>query len=277
MNRDNVRPPARSVANLEFHHSTDQVNHVARKVVSELERKQIRAVNGGAAGFPMECPLPGCSRPTARVPVTDLDTLVTDMRSALSRFVLCRAIGIPVLLLTSAVNVCAVHPVAQLNESSESAKHALDRATGKALQGDVTSAVKILLDVPASEYSSEDMEWRSCMIDRLAHETQHFADKYNFGKLEPWEMEYRAKLTELTLAVSTQDSTLQRICENRSQVKDSAHAYANFQVVRGLEQLLGPTRPNICGPSGSKGQALRDAAKARLFADSEERKRSKPR
>jgi len=341
------------------------------------------------------------------------------------------------------VNVCAVHPVAQLNESSESAKHALDRATGKALQGDVTSAVKILLDVPASEYSSEDMEWRSCMIDRfgrsskvvelsindpwiaelakiylvywrrsmtkafdraaagrelenavsrladrslrnngdfdkveeeiatragahgfhallgvtapfhelmlwrkqtvqdrqvhlpegpysvrvtlledfalrgwgfyatcgrrstggwateeglfavvpaykslddetflvrfLAHETQHFADKHNFGKLEPWEMEYRAKLTELTLAVSTQDSTLQRICENRSQVKDSAHAYANFQVVRGLEQLLGPTRPNICGPSGSKGQALRDAAKARLFADSEERKRSKPR
>jgi Fe-S-cluster-containing hydrogenase component 2 len=54
MNRDNVRPPVRSVANLEFHHSTDQVNHVARKVVSELERKQIRAVNGGAAGFPME-------------------------------------------------------------------------------------------------------------------------------------------------------------------------------------------------------------------------------
>lgn len=54
MNRDNVRPPARSVANLEFHHGTDHVNHVARKIVSELERKQVRAINGGAAGFPME-------------------------------------------------------------------------------------------------------------------------------------------------------------------------------------------------------------------------------
>ena len=378
-----------------------------------------------------------------RVLVTDPGTLVSDMRSAQPQFVLSRIIAVPVLLLAFAVNVFAVHPVAQLNESTQAAKHAVDCATGKALQGDVTSAVKILLDVPASEYSSEEMEWRSCMVDRfgrsgkvvelsidnpwiaeiaeiylvywrrsmtkpsdrvdaerklesavsrlaglslrndgdfdkveeeiatrarahgfhallgvtapfhelmlwrkqtvqdrqvhlpegpysvkvtllddfalrgwgfyatcgrrstggwateeglfavvpaykslddetflvrfLAHETQHFADKHNFGKLEPWEMEYRAKLTELTQAVSTQDSTLQRICENRSQVKDSAHAYANFQVIRDLEQLLGPTRPNICGPSGSKGQVLRDAAKAKLLADSEARKRSKTR
>jgi len=378
-----------------------------------------------------------------RVIVTDLGPLVSDTRSAQARSVLCRAIAIPVLLLVSAANMLAAHPVAQLNGKTESAKDAVDRATGKALQGDVNSAVKILLDEPASEYSSEDMEWRSCMIDRfgraskvvelsindpwiaelaktylvywrrsmtkafdrvaaerelvnavsrlaarplrtngdfdkveeeiairagahgfhallgvtapfhelmlwrkqtvqdrqvhlpegpysvrvtlledfalrgwgfyatcgrrstggwateeglfavvpaytslddetflvrfLAHETQHFADKHNFGKLEPWEMEYRAKLTELTQAVSTQDSTLQRICENRSQVKDSAHAYANFHVVRDLEQLLGPTRSNICGPSGHKGQALRDAAKVKLFADSEARKRSKPR
>jgi ferredoxin len=54
MNRDNVRPPARSVANVEFHHGTDRINDVAQKVVSALEQRQIRAVNGGAAGFPME-------------------------------------------------------------------------------------------------------------------------------------------------------------------------------------------------------------------------------
>lgn len=54
MNRENIRTPARSIANLEFHHTTDEVNKVARKIVATLERAGIRAINGGAAGFPME-------------------------------------------------------------------------------------------------------------------------------------------------------------------------------------------------------------------------------
>jgi Fe-S-cluster-containing hydrogenase component 2 len=53
-NRENLRTPARSVANLEFHHTTDLTNEVARKVVAILERGGVRAINGGAAGFPME-------------------------------------------------------------------------------------------------------------------------------------------------------------------------------------------------------------------------------
>jgi ferredoxin len=53
MNREPIRSPARSVANLEFHHSGDQVNEVARKVVAALERHGVRAVNP-AMGFPME-------------------------------------------------------------------------------------------------------------------------------------------------------------------------------------------------------------------------------
>jgi len=54
MNRENIRTPARSVANLEFHHSVDEVNEVARRIVSALEGAGVRAINGGAAGFPME-------------------------------------------------------------------------------------------------------------------------------------------------------------------------------------------------------------------------------
>lgn len=54
MNRENIRTPARSIANLEFHHTTDETNEAARKIVAELERIGVRAVNGGAAGFPME-------------------------------------------------------------------------------------------------------------------------------------------------------------------------------------------------------------------------------
>jgi len=53
MNRDNVRSPARSVANSEFHHTGDEVNDVARRITAALERAGIRALNP-AMGFPME-------------------------------------------------------------------------------------------------------------------------------------------------------------------------------------------------------------------------------
>ena len=53
MNREPIRSPARSVANLEFHHTGEHVNEVARKIVATLERQDVRAVNP-AMGFPME-------------------------------------------------------------------------------------------------------------------------------------------------------------------------------------------------------------------------------
>jgi len=53
MNRDNVRSPARSVANNEFHQQTDETDAVARRIVGALERFGVRALNP-PAGFPME-------------------------------------------------------------------------------------------------------------------------------------------------------------------------------------------------------------------------------
>jgi epoxyqueuosine reductase QueG len=53
MNRDNVRSPARSVANVEFHHTGDEINDVARRITAALERAGIRALNPPMA-FPME-------------------------------------------------------------------------------------------------------------------------------------------------------------------------------------------------------------------------------
>lgn len=53
MNREPIRSPARSVANLEFHHTGDRVDEVAHDIVSKLESKGIRAINP-AMGFPME-------------------------------------------------------------------------------------------------------------------------------------------------------------------------------------------------------------------------------
>lgn len=53
MNREPIRTPTRSVANLEFHHTGDQVNEVSRRIVSKLQERGIRALNP-AMGFPME-------------------------------------------------------------------------------------------------------------------------------------------------------------------------------------------------------------------------------
>lgn len=53
MNREAIRTPARSVANLEFHHSGEDVNEIAREIVRVLEDRGIRAMNP-AMGFPME-------------------------------------------------------------------------------------------------------------------------------------------------------------------------------------------------------------------------------
>jgi len=53
MNRDNVRSPARSVANTEFHQAGDEVNRIARRMTAALERVGIRALNPPMA-FPME-------------------------------------------------------------------------------------------------------------------------------------------------------------------------------------------------------------------------------
>ncbi len=53
MNRDSIRTPARSIANIEFHRANDDATNAAREIVARLEREGVRAVNG-AVGFPME-------------------------------------------------------------------------------------------------------------------------------------------------------------------------------------------------------------------------------
>lgn len=53
MNRENVRTPARSIANLEFHANYDHADEVARNLVKALAQIGVRALNPSVA-FPME-------------------------------------------------------------------------------------------------------------------------------------------------------------------------------------------------------------------------------
>lgn len=53
MNREAIRAPARSIANLEFHHAGEEVDDVGHRVVRALEDLGMKALNP-AMGFPME-------------------------------------------------------------------------------------------------------------------------------------------------------------------------------------------------------------------------------
>ncbi len=53
MNREPIRSPHRSLANLEFHATGEDVNLITRRIVRKLEDQGIRAVNA-SMGFPME-------------------------------------------------------------------------------------------------------------------------------------------------------------------------------------------------------------------------------
>jgi ferredoxin/putative sterol carrier protein len=53
MNREPVRSPARSIANHEFHQSGDEMDEVARRIVTALDEQGVRALNPALA-FPME-------------------------------------------------------------------------------------------------------------------------------------------------------------------------------------------------------------------------------
>jgi hypothetical protein len=48
LNRDPIRSPARSIANLEFHQTTDRVNEVAHRSVAALHERGFRAINPAA-------------------------------------------------------------------------------------------------------------------------------------------------------------------------------------------------------------------------------------
>ncbi|WP_292052011.1 MULTISPECIES: hypothetical protein [unclassified Brevundimonas] len=120
--------------------------------------------------------------------------------------------------------------------------------------------------VPA--YSS--LEDENFQINYLAHETQHFADYGVFPDLKPWELEYRAKLTELAMARTTGAGIVSRFARNRSDDPNEPHSYANGQVIKALSERL-----DLAGdfdPVTLDADLIRQAADAALRADTARRK-----
>jgi len=107
----------------------------------------------------------------------------------------------------------------------------------------------------------------------LGHETQHFADYARFPGLAPWELEYRAKLTELALADETRASVLRKFTEDQGDDPQSPHAFANKRVLAALRQRL--ALPADAPLDATAVSTLQSAAAAELRADSERREHAR--
>jgi len=72
----------------------------------------------------------------------------------------------------------------------------------------------------------------------LGHETQHFADLQEFPNLSPWELEYRAKLTELWMSQDSLRFLLDKFKRDQGDDDQVPHLFANKRVIRDLQAYL---------------------------------------
>ena len=114
-----------------------------------------------------------------------------------------------------------------------------------------------------------DLNDEPYLVSFLGHESQHFADKERFGELASWELEYRAKLTELALADRTLARLLDAFAHNQSDDAAIPHSYANMRVLAALRLRLGLAAD--ASLDGVAPAAIRAAAIAELRADSARR------
>lgn len=115
-----------------------------------------------------------------------------------------------------------------------------------------------------------DLAGENFRVSLLGHETQHFSDYETWPGLPGRELEFRAKLTELSLAETTLKSLLAAFARNQSDNEADAHSHANKRVLAALRARLGlPADGDL---AAVPGETLREAARQELFADSARRR-----
>ncbi|MDC6366475.1 MULTISPECIES: hypothetical protein [Flavobacteriaceae] len=85
-------------------------------------------------------------------------------------------------------------------------------------------------------YGPKDEE--EFLVSYISHEGQHFSDYKLFPKLKQADLEYRAKLTELSLAQTTTHDILNKFITNSKNDVSYAHAYANYMVIKLLSENI---------------------------------------
>ena len=83
-----------------------------------------------------------------------------------------------------------------------------------------------------------DLSSESFLISYLAHESRHFSDYKLFPHLQSADLEYRAKLTELSMLNDKLYETLSFFLSNAHEGSENGHSFANYCVIRDLSRLL---------------------------------------
>ena len=117
---------------------------------------------------------------------------------------------------------------------------------------------------------SYDLASEAFRVSLLGHEGQHFADYEAWPGLPGRELEYRAKLTELSLADTTLRDLLATFAGNQSDNEADSHSHANRRVLAALRLRLSLAADGDLG--AVPAAALREAARQELFADSARRR-----
>jgi len=89
-----------------------------------------------------------------------------------------------------------------------------------------------------------DRQTENFRVSYLKHETRHLADFRLFPGLSSADLEYRAKLTELTFASTTTTRLLNDFSQKSAPNPESPHAYANYRVIRDIyREIMGAPLP----------------------------------
>ncbi len=104
---------------------------------------------------------------------------------------------------------------------------------GKYYPGGWTTPEALFCVADAYDLSSENFQ-----ISYLAHEGRHYADFQLFPNLQSADLEYRAKLTELSLGQTGLLHTLQFFINNANYDSNNGHSVANYCVIRDLSKVL---------------------------------------
>lgn len=85
---------------------------------------------------------------------------------------------------------------------------------------------------------SYDIKGEYFLISYLAHEGRHFADYKMFPKLVSADLEYRAKLTELSLLDTKLFEVIEDFISQANYDSENGHSVANFCVIRDLSKSI---------------------------------------
>ena len=83
-----------------------------------------------------------------------------------------------------------------------------------------------------------DLDSERFKLSFLKHEARHYADFELYPELQPADLEYRGKLTELVYSEEGNYRLLEQFTKAANRVENAPHPLANWYVVEGLSELL---------------------------------------